>query len=92
MNSDGSDKVQLATYNESYFHPSWSPDGNKIAYSSEGNIYVITLGEETTPTTTATPATNAASSPTEKIPGFEAIIAISALLIVAYIVKLEIER
>ncbi|PXF57824.1 MAG: hypothetical protein C4B59_14510 [Candidatus Methanogaster sp.] len=48
MDADGSNKVQLTTNTSDDITPSWSPDGNKIVFSSDrsGNcdIWVMTLG------------------------------------------------
>jgi TolB protein len=47
MRADGSDVTQVSHMNESRF-PDWSPAGNQIVYSSQGDIYVLDVitGEE----------------------------------------------
>ena len=44
MNADGSDVTKVTTLGDSQF-PDWSPTGDKIGYSAEGDIYVINLAD-----------------------------------------------
>ena len=46
MNSDGSGQTRLTHNSVSDYHPSWSPDGSRIAFTSnrdgtESEIYVM---------------------------------------------------
>ena len=45
MNADGSDQTNLTNHPQGDEKPSWSPDGNKIAFKAQrtgtGDIYVM---------------------------------------------------
>src|SRR5918995_378235 len=41
MNADGSDQTQLINNDVSDDEPSWSPDGEKIAFTNDDEIYVM---------------------------------------------------
>ncbi|HEX6221628.1 MAG TPA: hypothetical protein VF115_11085 [Acidimicrobiia bacterium] len=42
-NADGSGEINLTTSDEDEIHPSWSPDGSEIVFSSEGELHVMTV-------------------------------------------------
>src|SRR5919106_145760 len=44
MNADGTGTRQLTSGKQNDSHPSWSPDGQKIAYFEDGAIYAVELG------------------------------------------------
>ncbi|HET8525805.1 MAG TPA: hypothetical protein VFM81_04135 [Actinomycetota bacterium] len=51
--ADGSDASRLATVEDSWSPPSWSPDGSAIAYQSDGGVSVVST-DGGAPTTIAT--------------------------------------
>ncbi len=42
--TNASDPIQISSYESSAGSPRWSPDGQKIAFRSKGNLYVIEKG------------------------------------------------
>lgn len=54
MNADGSSLARISNQGDSQF-PDWSPEGNKIAYSSQGDVYVVNLVEDTETNVTNSP-------------------------------------
>ncbi|MCZ7380860.1 MAG: DPP IV N-terminal domain-containing protein [Candidatus Methanoperedens sp.] len=49
MNSDGSNKIKLNTESGFQLFPSWSPDGRKIAFLKNGDIWIMNLKSPETP-------------------------------------------
>jgi Tol biopolymer transport system component len=45
MNSDGSEQTRLTDNDVNDYDPSWSPDGEKIAFVSNGGIYVMNAND-----------------------------------------------
>ena len=41
MNADGSNQINLTNHEAEDFGPAWSPDGTKIAFTSDPEIYVM---------------------------------------------------
>ena len=75
---DGGKRMQLATFEPpSSLKPAWSPDGRKIGYTSGGNISVIILDEDI------------AASEAGKTTGFDAVIAILALVVIYSLVRMR---
>lgn len=46
MDADGSNLARISTQGDSQF-PDWSPEGDKITYSGQGDIYVVNLADGT---------------------------------------------
>ena len=63
MNADGSDRTEIATTKDGARAPSWSPDGERIAFVTiEGGVYVVGAdGSGLTEIARATPATGGGS-------------------------------
>ena len=41
MNADGTGTRRLTSTNEDDLHPTWSPDGARIAFARSGDLYVV---------------------------------------------------
>jgi Tol biopolymer transport system component len=74
MNADGSEQTQLTDNDVSDLYPSWSPDGEKIAFASErdgGGIYVMNADDGSDVTRLTTEGVDPSWSPDgEKIAFF----------------------
>lgn len=54
MNADGSNLTRISGQGDRQF-PDWSPEGDKIAYSGQGDIYVVNLADGTETNMTNSP-------------------------------------
>jgi len=82
MNSDGTEQLELTHGNASDTTPRWSPDGRKIVFVSDRcgslDIWVITPEE-------GVATTHPVSTPAGETPGFDAVMAILALVVISVV-------
>jgi Tol biopolymer transport system component len=87
VREDGSRLVRLTNDSSSDYSPSWSPDGTKIAFVRDDQIFVMELDLEAPSTLEPIPTTIPTLTPPREtpVPGFNSILALSTIIIVAFL-------
>ena len=89
MDADGKNKIKLPNTKDSS-SVVWSPDGSKIVTCYGGPEYGYNLGVTEVPLTIDGPQPFKephTSTPRERVPGFQAVLAMVELLTLAYVIR-----
>jgi Tol biopolymer transport system component len=84
---DNSQLIRLTNSTSHEHSPAWSPDGTKIAFVRDNQIFVMDLDLEAPSTLEPVPTTMLTLTPSEEtpVPGFNSMLALSSIITVAFL-------